>query len=239
MMQKISSRAGLVALMVVAASTAAAAQDRIGRNSGQGIPPGHLPPPGECRVWYEGRPPGQQPPPVDCREAERVAARGRNSRVIYGDDRSTRADRYPRGRNDGDRRIEGRRDDGRIDDRREGDVYRDGNRERTGRATGRAVPRFPYPSQTPGRSGYPDRSPGYPDRDRYGVIDDPARSTGYRDGVEKGREDATKRRRYEPNRHSWYRSATRGYDRRFGSKDDYIDRYREAFTAGYAEGFRR
>lgn len=32
-----------------------------------GIPPGHLPGPGECRVWFPGRPPGQQPPPHDCR----------------------------------------------------------------------------------------------------------------------------------------------------------------------------
>ena len=31
-----------------------------------GIPPGHLPPPGECRVWYPGTPPGQQPPPGPC-----------------------------------------------------------------------------------------------------------------------------------------------------------------------------
>lgn len=30
------------------------------------IPEGHLPPPGECRVWYPDRPPGQQPPPVKC-----------------------------------------------------------------------------------------------------------------------------------------------------------------------------
>jgi hypothetical protein len=27
------------------------------------IPPGHLPPPGSCRIWYPDRPPGQQPPP--------------------------------------------------------------------------------------------------------------------------------------------------------------------------------
>jgi hypothetical protein len=25
------------------------------------IPPGHLPPPGECRIRYPDRPPGQQP----------------------------------------------------------------------------------------------------------------------------------------------------------------------------------
>lgn len=30
------------------------------------VPPGHYPPPGECRIWYMGRPPGQQPPPGRC-----------------------------------------------------------------------------------------------------------------------------------------------------------------------------
>lgn len=30
------------------------------------IPRGHLPPPGECRVWYPGRPSGHQPPPFRC-----------------------------------------------------------------------------------------------------------------------------------------------------------------------------
>lgn len=32
------------------------------------IPPGHLPPPGMCRIWYPNRPPGHQPPPGDCYE---------------------------------------------------------------------------------------------------------------------------------------------------------------------------
>jgi hypothetical protein len=32
------------------------------------IPPGHMPPPGECRIWYPDRPPGQQPPPGPCHE---------------------------------------------------------------------------------------------------------------------------------------------------------------------------
>lgn len=31
------------------------------------VPPGHLPPPGACRIWYPDRPPGHQPPPGDCR----------------------------------------------------------------------------------------------------------------------------------------------------------------------------
>jgi hypothetical protein len=35
------------------------------------VPPGHLPPPGECRIWYPDRPPGHQPPPGNCRELER------------------------------------------------------------------------------------------------------------------------------------------------------------------------
>jgi hypothetical protein len=30
------------------------------------VPPGHMPPPGQCRIWYKGTPPGQQPPPGDC-----------------------------------------------------------------------------------------------------------------------------------------------------------------------------
>ena len=30
------------------------------------IPPGHLPPPGYCRIWYPGRSPGHQPRSGDC-----------------------------------------------------------------------------------------------------------------------------------------------------------------------------
>jgi hypothetical protein len=32
----------------------------------RGVPPGHYPRAGQCRVWYEGRPPGQQPRPTAC-----------------------------------------------------------------------------------------------------------------------------------------------------------------------------
>jgi len=34
------------------------------------VPPGHLPPPGQCRIWYPELPPGQQPPPGDCYELQ-------------------------------------------------------------------------------------------------------------------------------------------------------------------------
>lgn len=31
-----------------------------------GIPPGHLPPPGQCRIWEPGKPPGLQSRPGRC-----------------------------------------------------------------------------------------------------------------------------------------------------------------------------
>ncbi|MEZ5830829.1 MAG: hypothetical protein R3D05_06580 [Dongiaceae bacterium] len=34
------------------------------------IPPGHLPPPGQCRIWFPDRPPGHQPPPGPCHVLE-------------------------------------------------------------------------------------------------------------------------------------------------------------------------
>jgi hypothetical protein len=40
------------------------------------IPPGHLPPPGMCRVWIPGRPPGHQPPPSSCRRVEQEVSPG-------------------------------------------------------------------------------------------------------------------------------------------------------------------
>ncbi len=50
------------------------------------IPAGHLPPPGECRVWFYDRPPGHQPPPTSCGYAEHYAYRyGGN--VVYGSPR--------------------------------------------------------------------------------------------------------------------------------------------------------
>lgn len=39
------------------------------------IPPGHLPPPGQCRIWYPGKPPGHQPPPTSC-ESAMASAKG-------------------------------------------------------------------------------------------------------------------------------------------------------------------
>ena len=52
-----------------------------------GIPPGHLPPPGQCRVWNPGQPPGHQAKARSCDRIERAAPAG--SWIVYrpGDDK--------------------------------------------------------------------------------------------------------------------------------------------------------
>lgn len=40
------------------------------------IPPGHYPPPGQCRIWDPNRPPGLQSPPGPCERLERQVPRG-------------------------------------------------------------------------------------------------------------------------------------------------------------------
>ena len=82
-MKLIATVAGAVMALAVALPTAADERDH-GRGN-RGIPPGHLPPPGECRVWYDGQPPGHQPPPTACASASREAY-ATGGRVIYGGD---------------------------------------------------------------------------------------------------------------------------------------------------------
>lgn len=40
------------------------------------IPPGHDPPPGQCRIWNPDRPPGLQDPPGQCDRLERQVPPG-------------------------------------------------------------------------------------------------------------------------------------------------------------------
>ncbi|HEX6309637.1 MAG TPA: hypothetical protein VFZ69_15790 [Longimicrobiales bacterium] len=50
-----------------------------------GVPPGHYPKPGQCRLWYSGKPPGQQPRPTSCSS---LVGRGRvpsGAFILYGD----------------------------------------------------------------------------------------------------------------------------------------------------------
>lgn len=212
-------RTALALLLIAMTAGPALAQGR-GKNK-QGIPPGHLPPAGLCRVWYDGVPPGQQPRPTSCAEAERIASRDGRARVVYGSSTSGNAPVY--------------RDEQRYPgDIRPGDARRypdtDGRRPNPNGQppTGRAVPRgeqypnnYPYPG-----SRYPQQ-PG-----SYDYVSD-VFNTGYNDGVVKGREDVRDGDSFDPARHSWYRSADRGYNSRFGSRDEYRSEYRRGFLAGY------
>ena len=172
----------LILLALVAGTSEA--QGR-GRGNSQGIPPGQMPRAGECRVWIDGLPPGRQPAPTSCDQAERVASRNRNARVIYGD-MPTRI------------------------------------------ATATALSRS--------HDGVYDRSYHYPNsrNSGYGYNSVPY-DNGYRDGLEKGREDAQDRDSYDPVRHSWYRSGDRGYNSRYGTKESYKLAYRDGFEAGYEQ----
>jgi hypothetical protein len=105
------------------------------------------------------------------------------------------------------------------------------SRRRDGRpVTGRAVPRDQYPG-----TYYPDAR--YPSQ-QYGYGSEAYRS-GYNDGVAKGQEDTRDGDRYDPARHGWYKSANRGYNSRYGSKEEYAEAYRDGFLEGYRGTYRR
>lgn len=97
----------------------------------------------------------------------------------------------------------------------------------------------------PGRSrgpvvlpGYPGDPRGYPcPRGGYGY-GDLAFENGFNDGYEQGIEDGRDRDRYDPLRHRRFRSADRGYEGWYGSRDAYKIRYRDGFREGYERGYR-
>jgi hypothetical protein len=84
-----------------------------------------------------------------------------------------------------------------------------------------------------GRNRDPRLNDGIYDRART-----PAYETGFGDGLQRGREDVSRRNSYDLNRHGWYRSADRGYENRDGSRLDYRRWYREGFEAGYSQAYR-
>jgi hypothetical protein len=166
----------------------------------QGIPPGQLPPADRCRVWYDGVPPGRQPGSTSCAQAERIAARDRNARVIYGEDAY---DRYGSSRNG---------------------VYRSSP--------------YPYPENERGvRVPGGNRAPYDPYYTGGSRIGDTAYENGYRDGRTKGLEDRRDNDRFDPSRHSWYRSSDRGYITSYGDKTRYRTIYRDGFQAGYERAY--
>jgi hypothetical protein len=173
-------KAAFTLILLAAVAGTSEAQVRRGNAGSQGIPPGQMPRPGECRVWYDGLPPGRQPAPTNCDQAERVASRSRNARVIYGQDR-----------------------------------YATRNRDER----------------------YRDRANAYPNNGGNAYNSVPFQN-GDRDGYEKGREDASRNKSFDPVRHSRYRSADHGYNNRYGTKDGYKLVYREGFERGYERAFR-
>ena len=190
-------RTAAMSLILIALVAGTSEAQGRGRGNSQGIPPGQMPRAGECRVWIDGLPPGRQPAPTNCDQAERIASRNRNARVIYGDD-------YYGSRNNDQR-------------------YRD--------RSGIYDRSYPYPNT------YPNTYPNSRNSGTYGYNSVPY-DNGYRDGLEKGREDANDRDSYDPVRHSWYRSGDRGYNSRYGTKDSYKLAYRDGFEAGYEQAYR-
>lgn len=160
------------------------------------------------------------------------------------DDRRDRDDRWGR--------------DGRMD-REDRQAYRDGYRDgRTdAQSRRRAKPRPGHWRGDERRAyleGYEDglrgrtrdwrdrNDDGYPDRGRgndgwYGRDRDVYRSPAYRFGAGDGEwaanVDRTQRKGYHPTDSHNYNKADRGYDPRFGSKDDYKRVYRQAYREAY------
>jgi hypothetical protein len=168
----------------------------------------------------QGIPPGQMPPAGLCRVWYDGVPPGRQPRPTSCNEaeRIASRDQYARV-------IYG--DSATRGTGRNGAILRD-------RSVGGGVPSYPYPNR------YPNQYPGqYPNIPRAGAgYNSAAFQNGYRDGLEKGREDAGDRDSYDPVRHSRYRSADHGYNSRYGTKDDYKLVYRDGFEAGYDEGYR-
>lgn len=60
---------------------------------------------------------------------------------------------------------------------------------------------------------------------------------GYREGIQQGADDARDGRRFEPERDRVYRDGDRGYNDRWGTRDQYRNEFRRGFTSGYREGY--
>lgn len=92
-----------------------------------------------------------------------------------------------------------------------------------------------------GRGGYGGRGGrgdggygGYGGR----VYANPATARGFEDGYKAGRDDGRDGDRYNPIGARDYRDGENGYDRRFGTREQWKIAYREGFKAGYDRGYR-
>jgi hypothetical protein len=139
----VKSLAGTALLAATLAVAPLGAQSFKGRGN-DGVPEGHRPPPGMCRIWIDGVPPGQQPAPTDCATA--VRNRPANGRVIFGDDAAKPGKGKPRrfsggayqDDDNGDRRDDARREEAQRDDRRNDGERRADDRARPSRDDSRS-----------------------------------------------------------------------------------------------------
>jgi hypothetical protein len=103
---------------------------------------------------------------------------------------------------------------------------------------------YGYSSGNRGRGTYPNSGPPPWSNGRGrglgrgGSQYDVAARYGYEDGYEAGVDDARDRRRFDPVAEIRYRNGDRGYERQYGTREDYRARYREAFRQGYEQGYR-
>lgn len=146
-----------------------------------------------------------------------------------------------RGRNNWDRDRDGRRDrdrnwDRRRNDRNDRNWRRDNDRRRDWDRR-RSRNNYPY---RPGYS-YPRQAPYYGGGGYRGGFNafQIADQQGYRDGLDRGRDDARSRRSYDLYRSSRFRDADRGYRSSYGSKDAYRNAYRNGFRRGYDQAYRQ
>ena len=97
--------------------------------------------------------------------------------------------------------------------------------------------------------GYREVGYSYSDRDRDGDRDDgygrgyrdygfnAAKQYGYQDGINDGAADRRTGHSFRPGHDNNYKHADRGYDSRFGNKNEYKAYYRQAYEQGYQQGY--
>jgi len=175
---------------------------------------------------------------------QRYPASDRDDRSYYNrgfrEGREAGVDDARRGRAYDVRRHGEYRDQRRGDDRGDRRAFRrgfeagydEGFRQYARGGVYRGDPRRTYP---PAPNG-PRRDP-YGDAER-GRFISAAAENGYREGFEEGQRAARQGDRFDPVREKRYREGDHGYDRRYGSRDDYKREYRAAFQQGYEAGYR-
>jgi hypothetical protein len=66
-----------------------------------------------------------------------------------------------------------------------------------------------------------------------------AHQYGYQDGFNDGQGDRNNGHSFRPTHDGNYKHADRGYDSRFGNRDEYKAAYRQAYEQGYQQGYNR